>query len=318
MARIKSFSIWRKRKLFTLTKFCANILPMEKRLLNNKNMAKTIKEYALMTFGCFLAAVSLFTYIVPNKFVAGGVSGIASLLEIIGIAKAWIAMLIFNAPLLLLAVVYLNKQFAIRTVYCTILISLIMKIMEEITFPVFVDDRLLAAIYSGILYGVGMAMFFEANSSSAGSEIIARLVILKKPNYNIAFVLFVMDAVVMLASWVVCDFWSVAYAIICAVCSAKTMDIYLRGIDLPVVYYIITDKADKIKTLLEDFLQSGATKFDAKGNDNISNKEVVTVVVKSRQTKRFKQLLKECDSEAFAYSIVTKSVLRRSYNKRES
>lgn len=278
---------------------------------------KLIREYASMIFGCFLAACALYTYIVPNKFVAGGVGGIASLLEIAGLLKAWLGMLLFNLPLLVLAVVFLNRQFAVRTVFCTVLISLMMKGMEEINFPVFAADRLLAAIYSGIMYGIALALFFEANGSSGGSEIVAQLVIRKNPNYNIAFILFLMDAAVMIVSWTVCDFWSVAYAIINAMCCAKAMDIYLRGIDLPVVYYIITEKADEVASALFEYLQSGATKIEARGNDNKSGKNVVTIVVKYRNIARFKRLLHEADKEAFVFSVVTRSVLRRSYNKRE-
>lgn len=133
-----------------------------------------IFEYLQIVLGCFIGAIGLTVFLVPNKVASGGISGIATVFyHIFGFPIGW-TMLILNIPLFLLGVVFLGKNFGAKTLLGAALFA----VFAEITriFPVVTDDILLATVYGSLIFGLGLGIVFRARGSTGGTDLVAMLI----------------------------------------------------------------------------------------------------------------------------------------------
>ena len=109
-------------------------------------MKNRAKDFLLLTFGTILMAIGIYFFKFPNHFSTGGVSGIAMLLEgIIPSLSSGFSMMVINLALLIVGFLFVGKEFGIKTVYCSILLSVLTYALEFI-FPMthpFTDNKLL-------------------------------------------------------------------------------------------------------------------------------------------------------------------------------
>lgn len=272
------------------------------KLRNEKKAARAVSEVVSTLTGAFLSSLALFSFINPNGFVGGGVGGIATILEVAGVMKSYVVLLLLNIPLLVAAIVFLKKGFAVKTVAVTLLTSGIMALMDKYNFFVFTGDRLLSAIYSGLLYGLATGILFEADGSTGGTEIIARLIMKKRPAANISMLIFLMDVVIIIAGLAVFDIWSVAYAIVCSFCFERILSFYLGKGRLRGAYYVITDKPEEVSFLLHSEFGAECNNLQAKGGYTGNEKTLVKAYLPAGSVNKFKAIMKVADPAAFSYT----------------
>lgn len=276
---------------------------------SGQNIIKNIMKDALSVFAAsFLASVALHTFILPNGFVSGGIGGIAAILENAGLMKAYISNLLMNIPLLIAALIWLRKDFAVKTISCTVLISVIMGLMDDYHFFRFNDDRLLAAVYSGLLYGIALGIIYERGGSTGGSEIIANLIVKKNPAAKVNILIMMMDVVVIIGGLTVFDGWSVVYAIICSVCCERAMAFYIGRGKAGGMYYVITSKPDAVKAALNEGLNRHGIEIDAKGSYTGNKKSIIKFFMPAGYTGKVKDALDKNDKEAFSFVIAARSI----------
>lgn len=277
---------------------------------------KLIIDIFAIISSAFLAALALNSFIIPNRFVSGGVSGIATILEVAGIMKSYIALIVMNAPLLIASLIFLKKDFAFKTIACSLLVSLIMGLMDKYNFMKFTDDRLLAALISGILYGLATGIIYENGGSTGGSEIIANLIVKRKPKAKITVLILIMDVIIMIAGLLVFDAWSVVYAIICAFSGERTMSFYIRRGSLGGIYYIISEKPDKIRKTFNELFKTDGLEIEAMGTFTNKKKSLFKMMLPYSSKRKFKDALFEADSKAFSF-VASASFINKVKNEND-
>jgi uncharacterized membrane-anchored protein YitT (DUF2179 family) len=277
--------------------------------INKKDFTiKIIKDSLAVIIGALLGAFALYSFILPNKYVTGGVSGIAIILENVGISKTYITQLIMNIPLLIASLIFLHKDFAVKTIACTFLISFFMGLMEKYNFLKFTEDRLLSSLYSGIIYGIGLGMLYERGGSSGGSEIIANLIIRKNPSAKVSKLIMVMDVAVILFGLTVFDAWSVAYAIISSVTCEKIMAFYLGRGRLCGAYFLITDKPDVICEEINKKFSREGIHISAIGSYTKTSKALLQLFLPVGNVNKVKDIIERKDSNAFSFVIPSRGI----------
>lgn len=285
-----------------------------------KNSKKIVKRLFIdvlaIILSAFLAALALNSFIIPNRFVSGGVGGIATILEVAGVIKSYIALVIMNAPLLIASLIFLKRDFAFKTIACSLLISFIMGLMDKYHFMKFTDDRLLAALISGILYGLATGIIYENGGSTGGSEIIANLIVKRNPHAKITVLILIMDVAIMLAGLMVFDAWSVFYAIICAFSGERTMAFYIRRGSIGGIYYIISDKPNEIKNTFNNVFKSEGMEIEAMGTYTKTKRSIIKIMLPYGNKRKFKDALKVADNKAFSF-VASASLINKVKNESE-
>lgn len=270
--------------------------------LSKKDVGREVKRYFFMVVGCLCYSASLTAFLIPNAIVGGGVSGAASLINILTGLPAGLFTVLLNAPILVFGFKLMGWKFIVRCFITTAtlglstdLLTLLFKNVALIT-----DDKLLAAIYGGILQGIGIGLFIKYETSSGGTELLGRITHRLFPVFTIATHVAVFDGlVVVLGAILLKDVKNVLYALILIFVSAKVSDLLIMGFTKAKLCYIVTEKSEEIADYLIAHSPRGVTLIKGEGMYTKTEKDVLMTCVKSNQIANLKTWIKTLDEHAF-------------------
>ena len=162
------------------------------------------------------------------------------------------------------------------------------------------QDRLLAALYGGVVTGFGLGLVFMSGTSTGGSDIVVRLVKLKARNTNIGVIAMLFDVIVVaLTGLVFKNVENALYTGIAAFVCSKVVDMVVYGFDNTKTAMIITSEYELIAQRIGDELGRGATYLYSQGTYSLKDSKVVLVAVYPRQVTELKELVVSVDPNAF-------------------
>ena len=150
---------------------------------------KNIKEFALITIGILLVAISVVYFFEPNNIAAGGITGLAIVINhYIPFISIGPLVLMMDAVLFVIALIVLGAKFGAKTIYSSVLLSVSMWLMQTFIPINITNDLMLATIFGTLISAGGMAIVFNANASTGGTDIIAKI-LNKYTNFNITIII---------------------------------------------------------------------------------------------------------------------------------
>ncbi len=257
--------------------------------------------YILIGSLCYGASVSLFS--APNNIAPGGVSGLMTLVHFLWGLPIGTMVLLANIPLLIVAWLVLGRTFAARTVLGTVVTSVLIDAVA-IYMPTFEGDRLLAAIFGGVLAGTGLGLIFSRGATTGGADIVARLLERRWPHIPIGRLLLAVDgAVIALSALVYREMESPLYAIILVYISSLLTDRLVYGGQRGATVLIISRQHEAItQRILQDF-HRGVTLLDSTGAYTGEAGQVILCAVRRPELYLLKQLVTHIDPQAFLLLI---------------
>lgn len=274
-------------------------------------MRETIKEYILITIGAILVAISVHFFLSPANLAAGGVSGIAIILyKFFPKIPIGLMMLVMNAILFVVGFIFIGNNFGAKTIYASLSLSGITWILEKL-FPMkgpVVDDLFIVMIFGVLISGAGMALVFNQNASTGGTDIIAKI-LNKYMHLEIGKALLVSDFFITLGAAAVFGLLTGMYALLAVIVNGFAIDAVIQGFSTCMQVTIISEKGEKIKSYIIDELSRGVTLYKATGAYTGDSKEVIVTVVSRREFIRLKGYVSMLDKTAFVTVANTHEVL---------
>lgn len=253
--------------------------------------------------GVAFVTFALNGFMIPNKFLDGGVTGISILLNKTTQIPFGALILTLNIPFLFLGYRLLGATFTLQSVLTILTLAFCITYIEV---PLVTSDPLLIALFGGCLIGIGMGLSIRGGSTADGAEILALLTI-RKIGFNISEVIFGMNAILFLAAIYSFGISTALYSIVTYFAAVKSLDYVTEGIQHYTSLNIISSKSEEIKSLIVNDFGKGITvikgergylpeSFDVKTECDI----IVTVVTRLELLK-IKETIKELDPDAFMY-----------------
>lgn len=269
---------------------------MKKALFSKKDLV----GYFFMILGCAFYALSTAMFLSPTGIVAGGVSGLAVLInKLNGNISIGTVILVVNIPILLMGLKMQGLKFIINCFITVACLSALTDLFKQILTPI-TDDALLASLYGGLAQGVGIGCFIRFKVSSGGTELLGRVIQRFIPFITIATWVAVLDAIVVLSGALVLEnLENILYALVVIFLSAKVSDMIVVGIDRAKLCYIITDKAEEISKTLIEQSPRGVTLIEGKGMYTHLNHGVLMSCIKTKQLPQLKEIVRSIDENAF-------------------
>ena len=118
--------------------------------MSNKYL-QFIKEYIIVALACVVMAFNINYFFVGNKLAEGGVSGLSLIIHYLSNIDVSYLYFALNIPLIILAYIFLGKNFLLKTLFATFVLSVFLKVFASFSEPL--DDILLAAIFGGAING---------------------------------------------------------------------------------------------------------------------------------------------------------------------
>ncbi|MDR2810866.1 MAG: YitT family protein [Tannerellaceae bacterium] len=270
-------------------------------------------DYSLILVGAFLQALSYVLFLAPYKIVPGGVYGISIILHHVsqglfpflpdGLPMGATA-LCFNIPLMILAMKKIGLASGPKTIVTFLLISTLTDTLSYVfgTEPLVENDRFIACFYGGAILGMGVTCIFRAQSTSAGSDVLAR-VIAAGSNMKVSNMLILLDSAVVLVGLFVFRDWAVPlYSWFTIFVYGKVVDMFQSENPNRAVF-IVSQKTQEIKELIVDKMGMRGTFLHGRGMFEGKEKEIIFTIAERKDLPRIKNEVKTIDPQAFVSTM---------------
>ncbi|MBQ2765999.1 MAG: YitT family protein [Clostridia bacterium] len=268
-------------------------------MLNKREKVKSVLyETGIVILGAVLFSVAVNMFLLPANIVLGGMTGISTVLNIFLGTPVGLMIIILNIPLVILNTYFFGTGFLRRTVIGIVTTSVATDIL--LFFPVTTTDPLICAILGGVAMGGGIGLMMTRGYTTGGTDLIACLIKLKLKNVSIGNVITVADITIIIgASLFTKDYNGIFYSLLCTWAAGRVLDFVISGSRRAGQAFIITDKPEGIVKLIFERLDRGATVLAATGAYTGESKNVVMCVVAKKELFFLKQIVAECDPQAF-------------------
>lgn len=275
-------------------------------MTQKQSVRSVIREYVAITFAAILMDIGVYVFKFTNHFSFGGVSGMAVLLEELLPMSAAEINLIINMALLVLGFACLGKGFGVKTAYVTVLSSVLLNIFEKViplSAPL-TDQTMLELVYAIVLPAFAAALFFFENASGGGTDILA-MILKKHTTLNIATALLVIDAVIVVASFLIYDVKTGLYSVCGLLAKTMVIDNSIEQMKLCKYFTIICRKPEPICDYIKNSLHRTATIYHGQGAYSHEDETIVLSALDRKQAVQLQRFIHKTEPTAFI--MITKS-----------
>lgn len=256
--------------------------------------------FLLLNFGLAVLAAGVHFFKAPNNFAFGGTSGISILISSLTPFNVGTAMLLINAVLVVIGLVFLGPKRMGVTIYSSMALSVFVDLFERI-WPMsapFTDDKFLELCYAVILPAVGSAIVFNIGASSGGTDIVA-MILSDKTSIEIGKALLVSDFLIALAAGGLYGVRTGMYCVLGLLAKAFVVDGVIENINIRKKITIVSQHPDEILQFIINDLKRGATVYTAHGAFSGRDEEVITTVLGRRQAVLLRNYIRRVDPASF-------------------
>ena len=250
--------------------------------------------------GTALFALGFNLFLAPNELNAGGLSGLAQIVvQVSGVGSVGIISALLNLPLFALGGMKIGKRFFWGSMAGTLALTAFLELFRFL--PQFqTEDPLIAALYGGVLGGIGLGIVFSAGASTGGSDIIVRLMKRKMQNVNIGTINICFDlAVATLTGLAFRDMSKALYSGVAIFVTGQVIDAVVYRFDYSKAVLIISEQHEAVAQMIMKDLDRGATFLHGEGSYSHTPRKVIFTVVKRQQVAELKRQVVEIDPGAF-------------------
>ena len=265
-----------------------------------------VKEFILITIGTVIVAAAVFFFMLPSHVSVGSGAALAMVLSNFIPLSVSIITLLMNVGLLIIGFILVGPEFGIKTVYCSILMPLVMGLFELLypNFQSITQDPLLDVICYILVVGLGLAILFPRNASSGGLDIVAKIMN-KYLRIDLGKAMSSAGIAVALSSALCYDSKTVVLSLLGTYFGGIIVDHFIFGQDLKRRVCVISPKLDMIVNFVLHELHSGATLNNIIGAYDHTPRTEMIAIVDKQEYRRLMDFIRKVDPNAFVtvYSV---------------
>lgn len=264
----------------------------------------TISDIVYLILSVVSASFALKSFLVPNHFLDGGITGISLLLFEMYDWNLGLVLIILNIPFIVLAFMKVNRNFGIRSSLTIILIALM---LYFVPFPELTHDKLLIAVFGGFFIGIGIGLAMRGGGTFDGMEVIAQLTT-KKSGFSITEIILGLNMIIFIFAAIFLRVETALYAILTYVIAGQTTRYVIEGIEAYTGVTIVSANSSEIKKMLVLSLNKGITVYKGergfmKEHFEVSNQvDIIFTIVTRLEVRRIRNIVHSIDPKAFVFT----------------
>ena len=267
--------------------------------MKRKQLFSFLIDLLFYIAGGMIYSVAVLLFLTENEISPGGLTGIATILNYLFSLPIGTVVFILNIPLLAAGFIKFGGVFIAKTAVATAVMSLTLDI-SGLFMPKMKIDPILAALFGGLLMGLGISLFMLRGATTGGTDIIAKLINCKFPHLTVGRLMLAADAAVVgLSALVYKNMESALYAVIAIYASSRVMDLILYGADRGKIIYVITDNAKELSDSIMSLINRGVTLLDVTGAYTGTKRQMLMCTVRRHEVAAVCRLATSCDKNAF-------------------
>ena len=258
--------------------------------------------------GSIFIAAAIYNFAVAAQFPMTGFSGISIILYRLFQVPIGLSTIFLNIPVAAICYKLLGKDFFISSLRCMFLSSLMIDYIAPL-FPVYEGSRLLAALCTGVLGGIGYTIIYMQNSSTGGSDFIIMAYKALNPHISLGKIAFWSDVgIIVIGGIIFQDIDGIIYGMIVNYLFAISVDKIVYGVNSGKMALIVTSHGKKICKVIDETCDRGSTLIDVKGGYQGTPRQIVLCACSNREMYLLEKAIKESDPEAFLIILESNEV----------
>ncbi len=281
-----------------------------KRIFTQQN----IRQTTAILFGCALYAFALDVFLLPREIVIGGVSGIATVLNVKYSLPVGAMIFLINLPLLAMSLIYLGRGSLIRTLLGVVLSSVFTDALSFL--PESESDPFVCALLGGACLGGGLGVVFHYGVNTGGTDLAAHLIKKRTERFSMGKLIFIIDAlIIFLCAFSLGNFSGIIYSFVATFAIAFSLDASERGMKRSNMLIVVTEHAEELASGLSERVGRGITLLDCTGHYTKERKKMLVCVVRRRELYSAKAHIYQQDPDAFVICADTEAVHGRGFEQ---
>ncbi|HPB59285.1 MAG TPA: YitT family protein [Candidatus Saccharicenans sp.] len=296
------------------------LIDMKKIILKDRITLKRLwVDSLLIISGSIIMGIGYALFLIPFHLVPGGLSGISIMINYLLPLPVGLVIIILNIPILLISYRFLSRKYVFTTLVGMLCSSVFIDFFNEILkWPKGTDNILLAAIYGGLLLGLGLGLVFRGEASTGGSDVIG-LILNKYLGVSVGMGIMVTDFIIISASGLVFrQLEAPLYGYIVLFISSRVIDLVLQGWNFSKMVIITSSQPEKIADFILHQLERSGSALKSRSLYLNREGEIIITVIHRKQLAELKAFIKKTDPGAFVIVNDTYEVLGKGFKTNQA
>lgn len=270
------------------------------------SIKRLVVDIFLIAFGVFSAGFGLKSFLLPNKFIDGGATGIALLIAGLTSLKLPYLLIAINIPFVFLGFKVISKQFAVKTALAIAGLALCTAIVP---YPEVTHDKLLVAVFGGFFLGAGVGFAVRGGAVIDGTEVLS-IFLNRKLKITIGDIILILNILIFSVVAYLLSVETALYSILTYLAASRTVNFIIEGIEEYTGITIVSHKSEEIRKMIIQQLGRGVTVYQGKRGfgtkgDNKAGMDIIYTVITRLEVTKLSTEIEKIDPEAF---VVTSRV----------
>jgi uncharacterized membrane-anchored protein YitT (DUF2179 family) len=267
-----------------------------------------IKDFILIVTGIFSASFGFKGFLLTNRFIDGGATGISLLISEVTNIPLYILIICINIPFVVLGYKIMGKEFAIKTAIAITRLSIC---LATVSFPDVTKDNLLVAIFGGFFLGAGIGLSVRGGAVIDGTEVLA-IYLSRKFGTTIGDIIIVINVIIFSAAAYFLGVEVALYSMITYLAASKTLDFIIEGIEEYIGVTIISSRSEEIRKMIINKMGRGVTVYGGtKGygkRGETKNVDVIYTVITRLELNKLNAEIEKIEPTAFVVMNSVKDI----------
>jgi len=268
---------------------------------------ENFKKYAYIFIGQFIGAAAFSRILIPNKLVAVGLGGVATIINNLTNVNIQLLLIIICLPIIIWAFFLHKKELLFYAALCYGLFTFYIGIADAF-LPAFVTDPIIASVAGGILMGISGGMVISRGVAN-GPEAIVALHLKEKYDITVGTFFMVMNTVIIFSSIIYGDLTMIVYSLISNYISGKITDYVVIGTKRYFAVNIVSEHYLEITEFIHKELHRGVTFIQSMDTITLSKKMLLKTVISKRELVRLREYVGHLDDDSFVYTVESASII---------
>lgn len=263
------------------------------------NIKSNVKDFLLIVIGIISASFGFKGFLLTNRFIDGGATGISLLISALTNIPLAVLILVVNIPFVILGYKILGKEFVIKTIFAITGLALCLAFVE---FPNVTNDNLLVAIFGGLFLGAGIGLAIRGGAVIDGTEILA-IFLSRKFGTTIGDIIIVINVLIFSIAAYFLTIEIALYSMITYFAASKTLDFIIEGIDEYIGVTIISVHSEQIRQMIIDIMGRGVTVYKGERgygkSGQTQNVDIIYTVITRLEINKLKREIENITPNVF-------------------
>jgi uncharacterized membrane-anchored protein YitT (DUF2179 family) len=279
-----------------------------------KDLKRNLANLTLVVLGSVIMGIGYSLFLIPHHFVPGGVSGIAMIVNYFTRLPLGVMIMVLNIPVFIVGIKIMGRRYGLRSLLGMVVSSMLIDFFHEVVgLKSATDNAILAAIYGGVMLGVGLGLVFRGRASTGGSDILGQI-LNRWTGMSVGIAIMLIDFFIISASGVAFQqLEAPLYGYIVLFISSRVIDMILEGWNYTKLVIITSTHTEEIQDFILTTLDRSGTALKSRSLYLSREGETILTVIHRKQLADLKQYVKSIDPDAFVIINDTYSVLGKGF-----